>query len=267
MKVLISLPVYQRAWILPLWFAMIEQQDIDLSDVGFSFQVASYEEDKATHDVLFDWFTQHPEVACFVLNEINDLDHQHHEDGHRRWDIGAYDKMCAMRNALLDTAESLNPDYLFSLDSDILLENPSTISGLIELTQPGTAVSPLMYMKHYGINYPSVMTWENVPGGRASRVMRRYKIGQTFKSDVIMAAVMMSKEVYTTARYFPHKQGEDVGWSADCAKHGFKLFSASQYYCPHIMHQSSANVKGIKGPGILDIYLNEGDDRKCISVD
>jgi hypothetical protein len=261
MKVLISLPIYKRDWILPYWFKAIEDQDIDLSDIGFSFQVASYEEDKETHHALMDWFGSHPQVACFALNTIPAINHHHHDNGKRVWNVEAYDKMSRMRNALLDLGTSLDPDYYFSLDSDILLEDPKTISSLIDLAQPGYAVSPLMYMRHYGISYPSVMSWVDKPGGRAYRHLDSYKIGTVFQSDIIMAAVLMSKDVYTKTRYAPHRQGEDLGWSADCALKGFKLLSASNIYCPHIMHKSSESMPGIKGPGILDHYLNYGDDR------
>lgn len=261
MKVLISLPIYKRNWILPYWFKAIEQQDINLSEIGFSFQVAPYKEDKETHHALMDWFESHPQVACFAMNTLPSIDHHHHDNGKRVWDVEAYTKMSRMRNALLDLGTSLDPDYYFSLDSDIILERPTTISSLIELAEPGCAVSPLMYMRHFGISYPSVMSWVNEPGGKAFRHLDSYKIGTVFQSDIIMAAVLMSKEVYKNSRYSPHRQGEDLGWSADCARQGFTLLSASNIYCPHIMHQSSESMPGIKGPGVLDLYLEHGDDR------
>lgn len=261
MRLLISLPIYKRDWILPHWFAAIEKQDIDLSDIGFSFQVASMEEDPLTHELLLEWFSSHPQVQHFVLNNIDELSHRHHENGRRVWNVEAYNKMSMMRNALLETATSLQPDYYFSLDSDIILEDPQTLTKLMALAEPRCAVSPLMYMKHYGVSYPSVMSWVDKPGGKAYRNLNAYKQGTNFNADIIMAAVMMSKEVYENARYFPHPQGEDLGFAADCARFGFNLISAQTIYCPHIMHESSASMPGIKGPGILDVYLRSGDDR------
>lgn len=267
MKLLISLPVYKRSWILPLWFSLIEKQEgLSMSDVGFSFQLAPYEEDKETHDVLFDWFSSNPKVSSFVLNTISDIPHRHHDDGHRYWDGKEYNKMTLMRNALLDTANALEPDFLFSLDSDILLENPDSINRLISYCKPGTAVSPLMFMTHHGVNYPSVMSWVDKPGGRAFRDLNNYKLGTIFKADIIMAAVMMSPEAYNKTRYQHHHQGEDLGWSFSCYQNNIDLYSVSNLYCPHIMHKSSSSVKGKTGPGVMDIYLAHGDDRIYCSV-
>ena len=263
MRILISLPVFKRSWILPLWFEFIEKQSIDLSNLGFAFLVAPYEQDPETHDVLLEWFSRHPSVWAFSIIPEPNVKHEHHEEGQRTiWERSAYTKMALMRNSLLAHGRSLEPDYYFSLDSDILLEDPETIKQLMDLTEPGTAVSPLMYMWHCGVNFPSVMTWAPRTNFKAYRPLNSYNLGTFFKSDVIMAAVMMSKEVYMNTNYSDHPLGEDLGWSVDCYKKGFKLYSASHIYCPHIMHKSMKNFDGPKGPGILDYYLKHGDDRR-----
>lgn len=246
---------------MPLWLDRIEKQDFPLSDIGFSFLLAPYEEDKETHDILIEWFNAHPLVWAFIIITDNDVEHKHHIDGTRKWKSPDYNKMTSMRNQLMEVASSLEPDFFFSLDSDILLDNPSTISKLISLTDDNTAVSPLMYMRHFGTQWPSIMTW--IPNDPANKAFRNpdYPIGTFFEADVIMAAVMMSKQVYTNTRYYPHVQGEDLGWSLDCKRKGFKLYSASDIYCPHIMHKEGPGPTGIVGPGILSEYLKTGDNR------
>lgn len=248
MKVLIGCPVYDRAWILPSWFEAIENQSIPLSDLGFIFELGP--NDDETHDSLWNWQQTHPEVAVFDAVIREDVVHRAHPEGKRIWHGSDYEKMCILRNHLLDRATCLSPDRYLSLDCDLILEDPQSIEYLYNLTETRDAVSPLMYMFQTDMNFPSVMSWVESPGGPAKRTLDQYPMGTLFKADIIMAGVMMSEKVYKNARYQWHKQGEDLGWSANCAKHGFDLYCASNLYVPHIMHR-----------WFLDEYKQNGDPR------
>jgi hypothetical protein len=131
-------------------------------------------------------------------------------------------------------------DYYFSLDSDIILEQPDTISRLISYSQqfPGTVVSPLSFMTPDSLNFPSVMSWRDKAGGAAWRDLHNYPIGQPFLADIVMAAVLMPREIYTTVRYTAHRQGEDLGFATQLSRHRFKSLAASDIHCPHLMHRS-----------------------------
>ena len=251
MKILIGSPVYQRAWILKEWFKCIEQQTIPLSDIGFIFELGPNDEE--THQVIWEWHMSHPEVAFFDAVIRDDIKHYTHPDGQRTWTKTAYYKMVDLRNSLLDRASCIGPEKYFSLDSDLLLEDPQTLEKLYHmLNRNGVdATSPLSYMYPKGVKFPSVMTWIDGVGKRASRSLNDYKIGETFKSDIIMAAVMMNPDVYSNIRYIWHPQGEDLGWSGECARAGYSLYCVSDIYVPHIMHQ-----------WMLDDYRTVGDQRK-----
>ena len=136
------------------------------------------------------------------------------------------------------------------MDSDILLENPNTLELLIAHIKAGAdAVSPFMYMTPVGNQFPSVMSWKDKVGEMAYRE-KSYPLGSFFQSDIIMAAKMMSKDVYNNVDYVFHQQGEDLGWSANATKNNFSLFSASYIYAPHIM-----------SPAHLEEYKRNGDKR------
>lgn len=248
MKILIGAPTFKRDWVLKEWLNCIEKQNFPLEEMGFIFELGP--SDQETHDILWQWQMDHPQVAVFDATIREDVKHKEHEEAKRKWRREDYDKMCILRNSLLDRAIALNPERFFSLDTDILLENPDTLSVLYELTETRDAVSPLMYMFPHGKMYPSVMSWIGAFGKRAKRTLDSYPLGSVFRADIIMAAVMMSPQVYQTVRYKYHPQGEDLGWSADAANHGFKLYCASNIYCPHIMHK-----------WMLEKYYREGDDR------
>jgi hypothetical protein len=69
-----------------------------------------------------------------------------------------------------------------------------------------------------------------------------------------MAAKMMSKDVYKNINYEFHAQGEDLGWSKNCAERNYNLFSASYIYTPHIM-----------GKGQMQEFLEKGDGRQQVA--
>jgi hypothetical protein len=92
------------------------------------------------------------------------------------------------------------------------------------------------------------MKWLDEPGGRAHRNCE-FPLGDYFQSDVIMAAKMMSKDVYNNVDYSIHQQGEDLGWSFNCFKNGYSLYSASYIYAIHVMsRQMLENVKRQNDP-------------------
>lgn len=252
MFVLIGMPVYKRDWILPTWFDAIERQDWPLDQIGFIFEVAS--DDHQTTDALLSWHGRHPEVRCFDLSVNTRIEHVQHPDGHRTWNLPRYQAMAEMRNRLLELAVCRNPDRYFSLDSDMILMDPTAISQLVSLTESLDAVAPLAYMTQEGIDYPNVMTF--IPNTQMKQALRfgNYPLGTVFKVDVIMGAKMMTRPVYQGARYRCHSQGEDLGWSANCAELHFQLWSASHLYASHVMHPSSL------GP-----FLASGDSRRCVA--
>lgn len=253
-KILISAPIYNRAWILPYYLEAIEKQDIGTSNLGFIFELGP--DDDETHDLLWDWHCAHPEFILFDGQINGTRRHTSHEDGTRTWTHSKYENMVIFRNSLLEraTAHADKFDYLFSLDSDLILEDPSTISKLVEDCEQNPeigVVSPLSYMTPRDRGYPSIMYWDKQPGGRAFRKHDRFKANELYEVDIVMAAVFMTKPVFTQTRYYWHKQGEDLGFATDLARLGFRSFTDTRIYVPHMMHRAD-----------LTQYLETGEDMR-----
>jgi len=247
--ILIGCPIYKREWILPYWFHCLERQTFDIKDVGFIFEAGV--DDKETIDFLVYWKKNSKNINIFDIEVRDDLSHHSHVEGSRRWTYSKYENMVSMRNSLLDKAKEIKPDYYYSLDSDILLTNPYTIEVLVNNLQKKEidAINTLMFMTPFGVDFPSVMSWIEQQDQSAYR-HDNYPIGTLFKSDIIMAAKMMSKKVYMNSRYRFHPQGEDLGWSLDCREKEYNLYCASNIYTPHIM-----------GKQELSNFIKEGDNR------
>lgn len=254
MNLIVGCPIYKRDWIFPVWAAAIERQSVPLNKMGFIFIVSS--SDIRTVSLIQKWKNIHPEIPVFDIVEKDDTPHHEHAENSRQWTMSKYHNMISLRNSLLENVRKYQPNYFLSLDSDIIIQNNSTIELLISHIKDGAdAVSPLMYMTPFGTDFPSVMSWLDEPGKKAKRT-NDYPIGTYFKSDIIMAAKMMSKEIYNNVNYKFHSQGEDLGWCGEAHKNGYKnLYSASYIYAPHIMH-----------PQMLGAYLKSGDPRQAQSV-
>lgn len=238
--------VYKRAWIIDQWLEYIEKQTFPLKDIGFVFELGN--DDDETHNKLWAWHAKHPEVELFDGVIRCDIKHSIHPVDGRTWTKSAYSKMTDFRNALLNRVRAYQPDRYYSLDSDILLEDPDTIVKLVELTEDFDAVDTLSYMTPKGTKYPSAMSWKSDPGGVAFR--GDYPIGEVFQCDVIMASKMMSPLTFNKVNYEWHRQGEDLGWSTQCGRAGLRLACASNLYTMHVMHEH-----------MLEPYLKNGDSR------
>lgn len=247
MRILISLPIYKRDWILPKWFEFIENQTIPLEDIGFQFELGS--DDDETHEILWEWQSQHPQ--CFLFDaQINVAEkHNQHLEGQRAWKRDEYLRMVVFRNNLLERACTKIDmfDRYFSLDSDVLLEDPKTLEVLSNHDKD--VVTPLMYMTPNDTQYPNAMNWYSKPPGRF--VAKRTKLvdGLT-KIDVPMAAVMMKPEVVQNVRYVWHAQGEDIGFATQLYEAGYESFIDTNIYTPHVMHRVQ-----------MPDYLKNGDLR------
>ncbi len=241
--------MYKRSWILHHWIKSIISQSIPVNDIGFIFEVSP--DDTATIQALESWKKFDKRIPYFEIKIREDIPHFEHENNGRQWSMSKYVNMVSLRNSLLESVRKIQPEYYFSLDSDILLTNTNTIELLIAHIKSGAdAVNPLMFMTPFGTMYPSVMDWRLDVPAKAFR-KEKYELGHYFQSDVIMAAKMMSKDVYNNINYTLHEQGEDVGWSLECKKAGFKLYSASYIYAPHIMSEV-----------MYQSFLANGDNRQ-----
>lgn len=232
--ILVTAPVYDRSWILPTWFSYLENQDF-AGELGFSFECGP--DDHTTMQCLLDFQSKHPELRCFDIRINSKEQHRTHPEGFRTWRKEHYTSMANFRNNLLNRATAIQPDRVFSLDTDILLEDPSTISQLYELTnrEDIDVVSPLLFMMPDNIHFPNVMTWNSqLKGYRKTS----YPLGKLFQADIIMAAVMMKKSVYTNVRYDWHFQGEDLGFAANLKNKNYKSYIASYIYADHVMSRS-----------------------------
>lgn len=213
MNVIIGCPVCERAWILPAFFSHISKQT---AEVEIKF--------------LFNYGKSTDRTVDILLEYGSDILHSSRRSypGDHKWNNNRRSLMTHLRNELLDVVCEKDPDYYFSLDSDILIP-PDCLTKLI--ADQKDAVSPQVNMSSKKIA-PNVMTFKNNQALREN-----YSSNRLQKVDIIMAAVLMSRRVYKNVRYKFHSQGEDIGWSQDAKKKGYDLWWDPRIICRHVMKE------------------------------
>lgn len=220
MKITVGCPVMERAWCLPRWFESIERQGVEV-DITCLYTASSDDTLAILNDHGVNVIHDEKQGRPIYENEM-----------HTWGNPITYDYMANIRNALLDAVKATGADYFFSLDSDIVLPD-GALERLLEVSQdhPGT-ISPAVNMLRAGTGFAwNVMSWV-APGVHAAA--HRPPNPQPGDTDILMAAMLLDK-TGMEARWQFHHQGEDLGYCADAANKGIKLWWVSDLICEHLM--------------------------------
>lgn len=224
MKIVVGCPVKDRAWILPWWFEAIRAQKIDVEI--YCLYTASEDD---TELILKD-------NDAHVIHDLREGRKRNDIDRHI-WGLpGNYQYMADLRNDLLQLViERADPDYFFSLDSDIILPEHGLERLLTFAQNHAGIVAPAVNMIHGVPPQWNVMIWDE-----------KYRPGTAHRStmsnsgapvDVIMAALLFSREALE-CRWRFHTQGEDLGLCIDAAKKTVTRWWLPSVRCDHWMYQS-----------------------------
>lgn len=231
--VVFGCPIANRAWVLDKWWAAIGQQQARHTDYRWKvvFVYTDSEDDTLGKMVqMADW---HDDVEIIHAGEsprtLDDM------NAHR-WPLEHITKMAEWRNMLLDYAIEQDAEYLFSVDSDIILP-PGAFHRLAQLgTMCGwTATAPLVNMAgHIDTFAYNYMDW--VDGGVTAQATRSsLPVPEVpFRADVIMAAMLIHRSLFGI-RWAAHEQGEDIGWSWNAAQLGKRMYVDPTIICNHLM--------------------------------
>jgi hypothetical protein len=128
MKILIHTPVSNRAWILPEFLAALAAQNVPIGvELEYLFDVNDTQDNSRE---ILDNFVP-PSVRRIEEHPWPSLLMADHE-----WSIERYRRMILLRNNALALAKHVGARFLFSIDSDVILDDPQTLKHLIETDVP-----------------------------------------------------------------------------------------------------------------------------------
>lgn len=220
-RILVAMPVKDRAWAVPHWYAGI-QENRNAADCVDIVALLSPSEDN-TEQVLKECYVEvlYDEEPGRPVHEIN---------SHQWGVIDKFEYMARLRNRLVDFALEGNYDYFFSLDSDIVLPKYGLMQLLYYMrTHPGIC-SPSVNMVQSGVAW-NVMNWTNP---HYPMTAARSRTPQAGRADIIMAAMLLDKEGLE-CRWAAHMAGEDVGFCLHAESLGVARWWYPEVRCQHLM--------------------------------
>lgn len=212
MKLAVGMPVFQRAWCLPLWFDSLAAQELaPKEDITLCF--AYSEGDDETHDILMERGNEYGNLMIYEFDQL-----PKYPD---RMDMSRFTTLAQLRNALLDMVRETKADYFLSWDNDILFEPRALQNLFIDKDAVGALID--MGGIDAQMKHPSVMHFPDAPGEVAyRRPWEEYPHSTPFQCDVIMAVKLMKKEVYENTEYRWDAVGEDIGWCHSAHEQGYE---------------------------------------------
>jgi hypothetical protein len=233
MSVLVCAPVAERAWALPTWFACLARQTVRPAEI---LLVHSGDRGDPTWAAISEGALEHG----FKVTRLHDAK----DRPKPRNDRSRFHTLTRLRNTMLAVAtQTTRHEHLLSLDSDIMLEDPTTIEQLLDAQHAYPVTSPLTYFHpamDWTVNAGNLGVWPE-PGMDLDRIAwKRAEIDPACVEtktpqpiDVPMGAVCMSRSVYSIVRYRWHQAGEDVGFAVNLARAGFQAAWLPWLECRH----------------------------------
>lgn len=224
MQLLIGCPVRRREWVLPSWFACVRAAlgEAGITNYGFIFVVDPH--DKETLHVITSNVTDEHPVFVTVVDEPA-------REDIRVWNFARYQHMAFIRNRLLELVREQQPDFFWSVDSDMLVSR-RCLAGALELTDRFDAVGSKAYLTPHGTSAPNY--------AHLGREMQLIRPDQDifFRTDVIMAIKLMNPSAYAVD-YAAHSHGEDIGWALAARDAGVRLGWDGRFRSMHMMEKPS----------------------------
>jgi len=229
---MLGCPVRNRDWILPKYLEHIYNLNFPKGNLSLCF-IINDSTDK-TFDLLIDFKRKNAREYGSIL--LVNMDLGQIEDKRTsavRREI--YKGLAELRNVLLDVANQENVDYLFSVDSDILVPQFALTSLILSKKD---IVSGQIW------NDPS-KTFPNIMIKKDGKYIhyKNFPRESLFPCDVTGAVYLLKKEVIQNVRYAFHPLGEDVAFCENAQEKGFSIWCNSAVTCEHILRSEDYYVR------------------------
>lgn len=237
MKLIVGAPVAERAWALPKWFDCLRAQT--LRPDGFVFAYSRSDDDTAKLLGRHSFGSLHVDYVeeAYISRRVR------HEDRGAR----AYGELAQHRNRLMKLALEFDADMYLSLDTDVFLTDPTTISRLVGAitAAAGDLSSVRIYLSRQGPALPTYNAgwWRTTDQDSPTRAWDRVTEDDVkasygaFGVDIPMAVVMMPRDVLERCQggYCYHESGEDLGFAQELDRQGLKTIWLTDINPPHVM--------------------------------
>lgn len=256
-RVLIGSPIHQKAPILKEFLESLVRLETGNIKVDYCFFDDNNQD--SSRELLNKFERENKNTKVFLSNdnEIYQKDHFTHY-----WNDRLIQKVASMKNEIINYAIENEYDYLFLVDSDLVL-NPKTLNQLIDAQkdiisnifwtswQPNTIEMPQVWLE----DEYSMCKKQNPPlsdeeiTSRTFSLLHQLKIPGIYEVGGLGACTLISKTALVSGVNFSRISnlsfwGEDRHFCIRAAALGFQLFVDTHYPAYHIYRDS--DLEGVK---------------------
>jgi len=228
--VMIGCPVRNRDWIIKKYLSHLMNLEYPKKKIALSFLVNDSEDNTLDEIEKFkkNNINKYKDIR---IREINTGVIKDRRISNVRKEI--YKHLALMRNDFLDMR--VDEDYVFSVDSDILISKKS----LKKLIKSDKDIISALIWNNKKKTAPNIMKFDKrTDRGNKYVHIRDFEKG-IFQVDVTGACYLLKSKVSKNIKYSWHFQGEDIGFCENAKKSGFEVWTNTSIECNHIMNKNS----------------------------
>lgn len=224
-KVMIGCPVRNRAWILSRYLEHLKRLKFPMRKIEYCFVINDCVDE--TPDILETFADEQSSPVKLIRIDFG------HNQGHERGEYSFF-RLAKLRNLLLKGFLDSDCDYLFSVDSDILIP-PSALRCLLD--DDCDIVSALVCNGHE-LRNKKIFNILNRENGKWMHLLE-FPRDQIFQVDCTGAAYLIKRRVIERyeVRYSASLGAEDIGFCQSACSKGIKIFCDGRIECTHVMKE------------------------------
>ena len=224
-KVMIGCPLRNRAWVLPRYLDCLEKLDKSQCQVQYNFIINDCNDH--TPQILAEFARRQPGIVRIIEKNYDS------PGGYRRGQYN-FERLAQLRNLLLKAFLESDCNYLFSLDSDILV--PAVT--LTQLLADNCDLVSALVCNGYEIGDSGIYNILKRNSDGSYIHMRNFPRDRVFPVDCTGAAYLIKRAVIAAGvGYSGHRGGEDIAFCEDAASRGFGIFCDGRVECSHLMQE------------------------------
>lgn len=237
-KVMISCPIRNRGKIVDTYLSKIKKLNYDLKNIILYFVLNNSEDN--TEEKLLKFKNENDYLFNDIIIDKKDECGGIVYDRNEMRKLAMYDRLSKLRNIIIQKAIELNVDYLFSVDSDILISQDS----LIRLIEHNKDVVSAVVKNCNCDNHYNYMFYNKIRK-RFERNKFKFSDKGLIKVDLTGACVLISKKALQFAKYYSRPSGEDEGFALEMMKNNISMYVDTNLKMQHIYNIEDYVIYGV----------------------
>lgn len=255
-KIFIATLIRDRSWILPHFLKYLYELNYNKKDISIFFLINNSKDD--SYQIIQNF--RNTNLKKYLDITIENIDIKNIPDDVRTMNVRnnyIYNHLANMRNIILDRCNKNKFDYIFSIDSDILLINKDTLNNLIShkkdiissIIYNGYEFKPELY---YRFTNALIKVAEErlIPinknktefiKSQETRYKHLRKKNGLIEVDLTGAIYLINTKILRDIKYGYHIDGEDAYFCNSAQQNKIKLYCDMDTYNQHIMSESWLN--------------------------